>query len=83
MNKTGFVNLKERKFKTPIGTWPKDKKLKEIGLFNLANMNEGLEGFSLRLFKMVLGYTAEEVQLLIADVKRDMANRAIHSYSLV
>ena len=28
----GFTNIEHKKFKIPYGTWPKDKKLKELGM---------------------------------------------------
>lgn len=41
LDEGGFVNVKEHIFKIPIGSWPKDEKLKAIGQFNLLNMLEG------------------------------------------
>ena len=44
----------------PIGTWPKDKVLKEVGAFNLVACEQGLEGFAVLLGTQVLGYSYEE-----------------------
>lgn len=44
----GFVNVHERRIKLPIGTWPKDKKLKQWGELNRQFLLQGLEGFSIR-----------------------------------
>lgn len=43
----GFVNVEERIVKIPIGSWPKDKKLKTVGLYACASLVDGLEGLSL------------------------------------
>lgn len=46
----GFVNVEEKIIKTPIGTWPKDKNLKTVGLYWRSSINDGLEGLSLGPF---------------------------------
>ncbi|KAF9880626.1 methyltransferase domain-containing protein [Colletotrichum karsti] len=50
----GFSQVMHQKFKVPIGPWAKQKHYKDIGLLNLAQILEGLEGFSLKLFCGVL-----------------------------
>ena len=52
---------------------------KMIGTWNLLNMLEGIEAFSMALFTRFLGYTAEEVQVLISDVRKDLRDPKIHS----
>jgi hypothetical protein len=42
-----FVNIEERVVKIPIGPWAKDKKLRTIGLYCRASIEDGLEGLSL------------------------------------
>ena len=39
----GFVNLHERKFKVPLGPWPRDTLLKETGMMNLVQQLEEIE----------------------------------------
>lgn len=51
----GFVNVTERIVKVPVGTWPKDKRLKAWGEWFHFFVLEGLEGFGLRSFTDVLG----------------------------
>jgi hypothetical protein len=50
MKKAGFVNVTYRTFKWPIGTWPKDPKLKQIGAYNRLGWEEGIEGWAMYLF---------------------------------
>ncbi|WYZ44026.1 hypothetical protein EsH8_VII_000462 [Colletotrichum jinshuiense] len=57
----GFVDIVHRWFKLPIGPWPKDPHYKDIGLINLIQLLEGLEGFTLRAFCGVHGWSKEEV----------------------
>ncbi|RMZ78726.1 hypothetical protein DV737_g3782, partial [Chaetothyriales sp. CBS 132003] len=77
---TGFENVKEQIFKWPINPWPKDKNLKELGLWNMVNMLDGLDGFTVRLWTTAFGMTAEEVQAYLVAVRKDLSNTNIHSY---
>ena len=74
----GFENIVHQRFKWPLGPWAKDPKLKEVGMFNLAQANEGLEAFSLRLMIDVLGWTTEEVHVLLANVRKELKDPAVH-----
>lgn len=75
----GFKNVVHRRYKIPIGPWPKDPTLKEIGVYNHMQVSGGLEGLSLRLYTNVLKWTAEEVMVLLAKVRKDLANPNIHA----
>ncbi|KAI9864789.1 MAG: hypothetical protein M1813_002559 [Trichoglossum hirsutum] len=75
----GFQNLVHQIFKLPMGPWPKNPKLKELGAFNLLQYLEGVEGFTLAPFTRVLGWTAEEVQVFLVDVRRDCRDPRIHA----
>ena len=55
MKAAGFVNVKYQKRVWPLGTWPKDKKLKEIGSYNRMAWEEGMEGWIMYLFTRYLG----------------------------
>ncbi|KAK1759142.1 secondary metabolism regulator LAE1 [Echria macrotheca] len=77
----GFVNITHRVFKLPLGAWPKDKVLKEIGLFNLMACLYGLEAFSLRLMCDVLGWDEPQVHALVAQVRSELKTQRIHGYN--
>ncbi|KAL1911738.1 hypothetical protein Sste5344_002313 [Sporothrix stenoceras] len=76
---TGFTNVTHRRFKLPIGTWPKDPVLKQIGLYNYMQINQGLEGLSMRLFTNVLKWTQEQVMVMLADVRKQLHDPNIHA----
>ncbi len=78
MKDAGFQNVKVQKFRFPVGPWPRDRHLKDIGLCNLAQVLEGLEAFSLRLMCDVGGWTAEEVTVLLAKVRQEVKDPNIH-----
>ncbi|KAK0639482.1 S-adenosyl-L-methionine-dependent methyltransferase [Cercophora newfieldiana] len=74
----GFTNVHCQRFSLPIGSWAKEKRLKEVGLLNLAQILDGLEAFSLRCFCQVLGWEREEVLELLEKVRAEMMNRRVH-----
>jgi hypothetical protein len=75
----GFKNIEHRRYKIPIGPWAKDPFLKEIGGYNFKQVNEGLEGLSLRLYTGVLKWKQEEVLALLTKVRNDLRNPKIHA----
>jgi len=80
----GFVNINEERYKIPVGMWPKDKKLKEIGAYNLMQFLDGLDGISMAVMTRIRGWKAEEVTVFLPDVKKDLRNRDIHiQYDMV
>ncbi|TQN64342.1 Secondary metabolism regulator LAE1, partial [Colletotrichum shisoi] len=44
----GFENVYHQAYKAPLGPWPKEAYYKDLGIINLAQMLDGLEGFTLR-----------------------------------
>jgi hypothetical protein len=54
ITQAGFVDVVEKKYKVPVGTWPRDPKMKELGQWNLLFCLEGLESWSLYLLSMIL-----------------------------
>jgi len=51
----GFVDIVEHKVKVPIGSWPADPKLKELGRWNLLFLTTGLESMGMYMLMHVLG----------------------------
>lgn len=76
----GFVNVVERQFKIPIGTWAKNEKLKMIGLYMRTVMYDGVEGISLGPLTKVLNWTHEEVEALLVVLRKALMSSSVHSY---
>ncbi|EEH20462.2 hypothetical protein PABG_02721 [Paracoccidioides brasiliensis Pb03] len=76
----GFTNINERIFKVPIGTWPRDKKLKKIGRYNRCVINGGLQGMSMKTFTGALGWTLQEMEVFNVGVRKSVEDSSIHSY---
>ncbi|KAJ0274449.1 hypothetical protein COL940_009332 [Colletotrichum noveboracense] len=73
-----FTHIIHQKFKAPVGPWPKDKAYKDLGMLNLIQTLDGLEGFSLRMFCGVLGRTKQQVLDQLSDVRRELKSSAFH-----
>jgi hypothetical protein len=76
----GFIDVVEQRFKVPSSPWPKDKRLKLIGAFELHNLTAGLSGMSLRMFSKAFGWTQERTEVYLINVRRDMKNLDYHTY---
>jgi len=79
LREAGFEDIHHEKIRLPVGIWPKDKKLKQVGAFNHVQLKDGLEGFSLALYTRVLGWRPEEVQALVAKVRKDLDDPKMHA----
>jgi len=55
MEKAGFVNVVEKRFKVPYGDWPRDPKLKDVGRWSLLGLDLGIAGFIMATFTRHLG----------------------------
>ncbi|BCS01615.1 class I SAM-dependent methyltransferase [Aspergillus luchuensis] len=78
VGEAGFGAVHTMKFKLPIGSWPKDARLKECGSFMRVNFVEGVEGFTAALFGDVLGWEQSDIEDLNAGVKRESLRKDIH-----
>jgi SAM-dependent methyltransferase len=74
----GFTKVKEERFKLPVGSWPKDPRLKEIGALLVLNFVDGAEAFTAALFRDVLGWTQNEIAVLNAGVKAAARQKDVH-----
>jgi metalloendopeptidase OMA1, mitochondrial len=79
----GFVDVHEEIFKLPLNGWPKDPKFKMLGRFNGMNLREGLAGFSFRPFNQAFGWTHEETEIYLTEVKKALMDRKVHYYNNV
>ena len=77
MEEAGFNNVQEIIFPLPVNRWPEDPRMKQIGLWEMVNWLERLQGF---LFTEFLGWSTEAVDVILTQVRKDLQNRNIHSY---
>ncbi|SPO01561.1 related to methyltransferase [Cephalotrichum gorgonifer] len=79
MEAAGFVDIQEVDYKTPVGTWPKDPELKEIGQYTQYALEADLEGYILYP-ATALGWSPEEVTVFAAHARREIRSPRIHAF---
>lgn len=75
----GFEGVTETLSMIPTSPWPKEERLRQIGLWERENLVMGLEGISTRIFSRY-GWSPAETQVFLTAVRKDIRNTAIHSY---
>ncbi|KAM6523137.1 hypothetical protein FSOLCH5_003756 [Fusarium solani] len=55
MEDAGFEDVQQEILKIPIGGWPKDPSLKELGKYQLVQQIQGAESYMPAVFSRVLG----------------------------
>ncbi|KAJ5093686.1 hypothetical protein N7456_009547 [Penicillium angulare] len=83
IEKAGFTDIQEKVYKVPVGPWPRDKVLKELGRLNHEHWSAGMEGYAMWLltkFGAPTPWTPDEVQVYLAKVRGDLKNPTIHGW---
>ncbi|KAK8108083.1 S-adenosyl-L-methionine-dependent methyltransferase [Apiospora kogelbergensis] len=73
------VDVHERKFAAPMGTWCKDERLKHIGRMFQRNLYDNIRGIVYRVMD-TLGYTGEQIDEFADKFRADLVNPHIHGY---
>lgn len=79
----GFVNVVGKQYKWPLGEWPVDRKLKEIGRWNMQHWLEGLDAWTLRLLTQHCGWTSDQVKAFTAQMRTSLMNPKHHAYQTI
>ena len=90
----GFVDVTEEILEVPWGGWPKDHRLKTIGVWHLGMSRSmtsmpslltsteqlfmGLQGIAMGLFTRMHGWTSEEVEVFLVGLRRELRDKSIH-----
>jgi len=78
----GFYNVSDKIYKVPIGPWPVEPKLKEIGMYQREVALLSVESFTLGFLSRVNGWSNDECQVLMAEVRREMRDPENHLYNV-
>ncbi|KAI8311678.1 hypothetical protein K4K61_011718 [Colletotrichum sp. SAR11_59] len=82
LKREGFENVKYMQRVVPMGTWPKDRELKEISRwFRVQFLEMALEAYTIALFTRAGNWKNEEVQVLLALVREELKSDKIHLYT--
>ena len=80
LGEQGFVDLHERLYKTPLGAWPADIALREVGSLMRESVLGALEPMSVQLFTKALKWTSIQLQMFLFEVRKSLADRNVHAY---
>ncbi|UPK91873.1 hypothetical protein LCI18_002808 [Fusarium solani-melongenae] len=81
----GFVDVHVVQRKWPMNRWPKAQIYKQIGMWANQNTMDALAAISLAVFTRPegqggLGWTSEELEVFLIEVRKDIKDHTIHSY---
>ncbi|KAM0428629.1 hypothetical protein ACHAPT_006992 [Fusarium lateritium] len=79
----GFTDMKVVNYKLPVGGWPRDPKLAEVGRFVKLTMENDIEGYTLFMWHNVLKWPAEDYPLFLQGMRKILASRKVHAYMMV
>lgn len=79
----GFDDVVYRLIKIPIGTWAKEASGKEIGVYMRQQLIEGGESITMAVMTRFLGWSKQEVDLLLAAFRKDLRTARYHGYNSV
>ncbi|KAF4340093.1 methyltransferase like [Fusarium beomiforme] len=78
--KAGFVDVHEEVLKIPIGGWPKDPVLKEIGKCQVVQSCAAIDSYTPMLLEKIQGWDKDETRVLMAKAKKELRDPSIHVY---
>jgi hypothetical protein len=82
LDKAGFDTVRTHEEVCPIGTWPKNPRLKEIGRYFRVQFIEGaVDSYSLALFTRFGGWSTMETEVLLAHVRAEIKSNKMHVYT--
>ncbi|KAH8821457.1 S-adenosyl-L-methionine-dependent methyltransferase [Xylogone sp. PMI_703] len=92
LEKAGFVNVEEIRYKWPMNGWPSPelrtngddgakswRRLRELGIWNQLRLYDGIEGMMIRMLTMA-GWSYEKAQLHLAQMRTTLKDLSIHAY---
>lgn len=82
MEDAGFVDVKEKVVKVPIGPWARDPKLKDLGRFERVHMNEAVEAHSMAFYTRGLNYSVDQARIAFELVKKEFNDKSLHMYTV-
>lgn len=76
----GFEDVHEQVFRMPLNPWPKDPKFKEVGRITELNLLDGVQAMSLASLHRGLGWSQNEIEVYLINVRKAISDRNVHAY---
>lgn len=80
LRKTGFRRVHVRKYAVPTNGWPNSRSLRRIGDMQATNFLSVVDILSRDKFVHVLGWTSQEADALIAQVRHEVQENNLHAF---
>ncbi|RYO76363.1 hypothetical protein DL766_006674 [Monosporascus sp. MC13-8B] len=80
MQEAGFTDITVKNFKIPVGPWPADPKLSEIGQYEQYAIEQDIEGTMMFMWDLVIQKPIEEMRLFAMSARKEMRKPTVHAY---
>ncbi|TPX08636.1 uncharacterized protein E0L32_009825 [Thyridium curvatum] len=78
LEEAGFTNIQQQPLRFPISDWATDPKLKQIGQYTRAALENDIEG-TMGFMANQLGWSPEEVTVYAAHLRKEVRQRKVHA----
>jgi len=80
LEKVGFVDVVEKRFKWPMNGWSSDPALKRLGELNRIRVTEHIQGFTLRLLTGAGEMPLPRAHVFLAEMRNALKDTDCHAY---
>ncbi|KAA8913405.1 S-adenosyl-L-methionine-dependent methyltransferase [Sphaerosporella brunnea] len=81
LQKAGFTEIKTYSYKQVWGPWPKDPRMKKIGLMNLLQSETAFHAYGMAVFTRVLGMSGDEADRICKEAYAATKKKDTHMYT--
>lgn len=78
LEEAGYDSVQEEIFDLPMGDWPEDRRLKEVGRFQRFQFMGGLQAIGSALLTRVGHWSKEQVEVFLAGIRREANDQTVH-----
>ncbi|KAK3342161.1 S-adenosyl-L-methionine-dependent methyltransferase [Lasiosphaeria hispida] len=80
MEAAGFSDLQVVDFKVPMGGWPRDPRLAEVGRISHIALETDIEGYTMMLWHHVLQWPLDGYHPFLDGVRKTLRDKRTHAY---
>ncbi|RYP02439.1 hypothetical protein DL765_010741 [Monosporascus sp. GIB2] len=80
IQEAGFIDITVKNFKIPVGSWPADLRLREIGQQNQSAIEHDIEGTMTFMWDLVIQKPIDEMRLFAMSARKEMRKPTVHAY---
>ncbi|RPA82278.1 S-adenosyl-L-methionine-dependent methyltransferase [Ascobolus immersus RN42] len=78
LKEAGFVDVKVDKFRAPVGAWPKNPTMRQLGVIGMESVKTGSEAYGLLAFTKILGWDVDRAKKVIRETVEACMNKKVH-----